>query len=337
MKLRVWKIGGWMALLASAGLPRAQGAETAPPPVAQPGLSASLTNLARPGPNKDSLKQLEEELSKSLQPFSPRGSLDSILEPRYLPQVIIPNRRPGNEANRPANWPFAGPNDHPGLAEDPFKSLQNPGKRNSLEEIYNSLESPRSSTGLGKTKPESSARPSLGVFDLDDENSKLPSGIRETAKTLRDKLLGNGNMFDPRANRGTISDLFSPTDNRLSREQIEAHKEYMQRYRQTFDMPASWASDSQNPLSQPLGLANMPAKPVDLGTALSPLPASTLREGFAATPAALDSVLHPTALPDVNDRVINRWNPLHAAPAVELAKPSSPISPPMMEVPRRKF
>ncbi len=311
--------------MSGMSLQLAPGADT--PPVS--GLSATLTNLNASGPKKDRLKQLEEELSKSLQPFSPGGSLDSIMTPRYIPPPVAPNRRSSDIEQR-GNWPFGNLED-PSLAQDPFKSLGTSGRKNSLENIYNSLD--KQAPGLGATKPDGSKRSSLKPFDdLDDDSLKLPSGIRDSARSLRDKLLGTDSIFSSKpANEGGLSDLFSRED-RLTRQQIQAHQEYMDRFRQTMDIPAPWARTA-NPLTPTLGAVGSEAKSV---YTLPGLLTGSSQNSFAATPAAADSVLHPTVMPDLSEKVVNQWNPLYVQPKVETPAPA-PFAPPMMEVPRRRF
>ncbi len=313
-----------LAVVSGASLMLARGADPLPQ---NSNLSASLTNLSNAGLKKDGLKQLEDELSRSLQPFSPRGSLDSILTPRYIPSPVAPNRQPSSSESR-RNWPFDDP---AGLGPDPFKSMNGPGKRNSLEDIFNTMDKSRSTGNAGSSRPETAKRPGARPFDELDEDMKLPSGIRESAKKLRDKLFGADTLFDTgSANRGGLSGLLPP-DDRLSREQIQAHQDYVQRFRQTMDIPGPWTTPD-NPLSS-LGFGAGRTLPV----VTSPLPgATTPREGFAATPMAVDSLLHSTVLPDLSQQVVNQWNPLYAAPKVEAPPPAS-FTPPMMEVPRRKF
>ncbi len=327
MSLKAWKVAGWLALLSAANWMLARGADTPPAVSPASSLSATLTNLSASGPKKDGLKQLEEELSKSLQPFSPRGSLDSIMIPRYIPPAIAPNRRPSNDSERRSNWPFGNQDDPSGLAQDPFKALEGSGKKNSLQDIYDTLGKQSSA------KSDNSKRSGLKPFDdLDDDSLKLPSGIRDSARSLRDRLLGTDSIFNPKsASQSGLSSLFSPED-RLSPQQIQSHQEYLQRYRQTMDIPAPWAKP-QNPLTSALGLGGAETKPVVTSPALL---TGSSRDSFAATPTAVDSLLHPTALPDLNERAVNQWNPLYSPPKVETPAPK-PFAPPMMEVPRRRF
>ncbi len=342
MKFRAWRVAGWLALWCAVSVVPTRGADTAAPPTTpNPGLSATLTNLSRSGLKKDGLKQLEEELNKSLQPFSPKGSFDTLLTPRYIPPpVVVPERRQKSDLERRRNWQLTNPEDA-AMGEDPFKAFERSGKKESLEDFYNSLNKPSSGSGANSaksSKPDASGLSNKAVDELDEDTSaKLPSGIRETAKSLRDKLLGTEGVF----NRGTtsrgssLSDLFAPRDSGLSKAQIEAHKEYMTRYRQTFDMP-QWGTEMQNPLTAQIGLNN--PQPKTGYTPTTPLSSgSSTRDTFAATPAAANAVLHPMALPDLNDRTLNSWNPLYIAPTIEPPKTPVPVAPPMMEVPRRRF
>jgi hypothetical protein len=347
MNFRPWKVGGWLALLSGTSLLLARGADPAGPAVPPaPSLSATLTNLNSTGPKRDGLKQLEEELTKSLQPFSPKG-LDNILTPRYVPPpVVLPDRRQPSDSEKRGTWPFDNAEDRSGLSRDPFKSMQGSTKKNSLEEIYNTLDEERRKSRASSGKSGSAKSSSLKPFDDlngdNDENGKLPIGIRESAKSLRDKLLGTDNIFTRSTSGGGLSSLFAPQENGLAREQIQAHKEYMERFRETIGLPTTGLTP-QNSLNAKFwlglggspGLGAAPAKPAYSPPDLLSAPAA--RENtFASTPAAAESVLHPLTLPDVNERVLNNWNPLYATPKAE-PPPPAPFAPPMMEVPRRRF
>ncbi len=329
MKFRSWKVGCWIALLSGVGLLSAQSADTpAKPGEPAPGL-ATVTNLSRPFPKKDSLKQLEEEFARSLQPFSPKGSLDSVLGPNYVPNVIpvIPNRRPKSDGER--NWDFSTPDKSAG-AQDPFKSPGGAQKGNSMEDFYFNMQRERANTALSpKSNTTRPGRSSLDNFD--EERLKLPSGLRESIKGLREKLLGSDNGFNQDSTRGSLSDLFAPDAGGMSREQMERYKDYRSRYSELLSTPASESMGAQNSIKSLLGGSSSSGyKAPDL---LSP---STRSDTFASTPAAMNSILHPATLPDMNDRVLNQWNPLYAPPAIETPK-SAPLLVPTMETPRRRF
>lgn len=345
MNFRPWKVGGWFALLSGTSLLLARGADPAGPAVPPaPSLSATLTNLNPTGPKKDGLKQLEEELTRSLQPFSPKG-LDSIMTPRYVPPpVVLPNRRPTGDSQKRETWPFDNRDDRSGFPQDPFKSMEGSAKKNSLEEIYNSLDQERRNNRAGSGKSGTPSSSVLKPFDDlgSDDDKKLPSGVRESARSLRDKLLGTDGILNRPSSGDGFSALFAPQENSLSREQIQAHKEYMARFRETIGLPAPEVTP-QNSLNVNLGLGlgsapglgAGPAKPVYTPPSLLS-PSMTRDNTFASTPAAAESVLHPFTLPDVNEHVLNQWNPLYVAPKVE-TPPPAPFAPSMMEVPRRKF
>ncbi|HEY5909823.1 MAG TPA: hypothetical protein VJA21_04385 [Verrucomicrobiae bacterium] len=336
MKFRSSKVAGWIALLSGASALLACGAETpGKPAVPDSGLSAALTNLSRSGPRKDGLKQLEEELSKSLQPFSTEGSLDSILMPRYItPPVVVPNRRPQSDLEK-RNWMLPKPEDANAFNQDPFKALEGSGTKGSWDELYRSFGNERARGSAGSAKPDGSTRQGLKPSDdLDDETAKLPNGLRESAKSLRDKLLGSDSVFNQAPSRSRLSDLFTPEEGGLTQEQIKAHKEYVERFRQTLDIPAPWAATVRNPLSTPLGGNNSATTPAYTGP--SSLNPPGRRDTFASSPAAADSMLHPNFTPDPDERVLNQWNPLYAPPTVGSSR-IVPFASPPVEAPRRKF
>src|SRR5512138_1706971 len=163
MKFRPWDTARWISLLAGASFLMAHGAEAGEKPAApDANLAASLTNLNRSTPGADRLRQLEDQMTKSLQPFSPGGSLDSILTPRYVPPPMpAPNRR--DNSRERDNWIFGDPNARGGAGRDPFKSLTSPGRPTSLEELYKSLE-PRQPGGAGSSKPNGPTTQGLKPF-----------------------------------------------------------------------------------------------------------------------------------------------------------------------------
>jgi len=291
------------------------------------------------------MRNLEDELSKSLKPFSPSG-IENLLTPRYLPLPLpMPNRLPPSDTEKPGNWLFQNPGDSSVLSgPDPFKSFDGSPKKPSLEDLYKSLDPKQPDRRTGSAKSSGSSDLGFDPFDQsDDHDPNVPANLRESVKSLREKLLGPGSIFERPSStfdgfsRG-VSGLFAPKDNSLSPEQIQAHQDYIQRYREALDIPAPLPAP-QNTIKTILGLSDSPA---GTGTPVytpPSLPTASASSGniFASTPLEANAALQPASLPDLNDQVLNHWNPLYAAPKLESAPAPRPFSPPMMEVPRRQF
>ena len=117
------------------------------------------------------------------------------------------------------------------------------------------------------------------------------------------------------------------------REDIQAHQDYLQRYRQVL------AGSSPAPgLKEPFKTAPAASTPQPAPGygSLDPY-ASSGRLTGAVPPPSPGSVFNPTTLPDINSKVANQWNPLYQAPRVEPYKPPRLQSPPFAEAPRRRF
>jgi hypothetical protein len=321
-----------------------------PPDVSQAGVSAVLTNLNRPAPRKDGLKQLEEEFTKAWQSFSPKGSLDGIMAPQYEytpppPQVVIPNRRAKEDIDRRKNWMFENPDDPGSFSLDPLKP-SNPFRsekaRSAFEELYEKLGGQRA---VGVIKPSkedslsSSERRSGGLHDSVFDDAKLPSGIRESAKSLRQKLLGietGDKLFSPGPSRSSFADLFAPEDNTLSKRDIQAHKEYIERFKQVLGTAPVTTGGSENTLNSLGGSLAGPGTTLQPYGGFNTFRTSTPRDAIAASPGTVNSILNQGTPADMNANILNQWNPLYTPPAPEKPKPTQ-FSSPWMEVPRRRF
>jgi hypothetical protein len=351
MNVRCIKLAAWLGLAPGLCALPAISADPAskPPDVSQAGVSSILTNLNRTPPRKDGLKQLEDEFSKAWQSFSPKGSLDGIMAPQYdytppPPRVVIPNRHTKDELERRKNWMFGNPDDPSSTSQDPFKpsdSVRWGKEKSAFDELFEKLGGQRAA---GRTKPskDGSLSPTDRLpgtsddSDLDD-NAKLPSGIRESARTLRQKLLGTDpseKLFSPGPSRNGLSELFAPSEeNTLSKKDIQAHKDYIERFRQVLDYTPPVPDGSKNSLGSSLAGTATPLQPYGgFNSFRTPTP----RDAVVASPGNINSIWNQATSPDLNANILNQWNPLYAPPTPDPPKPYQ-FSSPTMEVPRRRF
>jgi hypothetical protein len=276
-----------------------------------------------------------------------------VLAPQYRPpppRVVIPNRRPAKDELDWKNKWNSERDDKEGLGElDPFKENRSDNareglgkKRNSLEDFYKEMERHKPGKETTTTRP---GRPD----DLDlDSDMRLPSSIRESAKSLKEKLFGAGardSLFkqDPAKDRGSLPDLFSTEKSAVSsREEIQAHKEYIDRFKQILDASApSLPVGSQGNLNA-MGNSSSSKAAVDYNSSLSRLDSfgpAAKKDVFASTPGTVGTVASPTVFPDMNAQLLNQWNPLYTPPKAEPAKPAAPFfsTPTAWDTPRRRF
>lgn len=282
-----------------------------------------------PAASKDRLQDLEDQLSKALESFSPKGMLEAKPEPQMPPpQVIVPNSRVKSEQEKRKNWMFLEPDDL--LQGKSGPEWLNPSatsgekKKNDLDLFYERLNRERSLLNQkGHLNPDDLS-PLSGSARLEDspfsKDEKLPDGLKGPANKLRD-LLGPGQSV-PSPPHSFLSDFLSPSQNTLTPEQVQAHKDLMEEYRKVI---VGW-TPATTPLNSPAG-AGAPV--------MSSLPGG-LPASQPVTPGMVGSIFNPSLVSDRNATVLNQWNPLYAPPKTELPKAPVVVDPPL-EAPRRKF
>ena len=312
--------------------------------LSEPNAKAAITNLNDLS-GQGNLHELEDELSKSLQPFSPRSSLDGELAPQYLPAPVpaARSRKLKDELERRENWMYLTPEDMvPGMSDaDLLKTPElgpdgQPKKQTPLEQFYERLEREQRTvfqpkTSLSKDSFRSGER-SGDEFGLKEEPN-LPGGIRDSAQRLKRLLDDTGAGTDVPNGRGSLSDLFGLGDNsQPSKEDLDRHKAYMEEYRKVLE----GSTLTPPSLYDPLKPADLPATSVSPN--LDSLMTTTKPQTTTGpTLGTLGTVLTPGLLPDPNAAVLNQWNPFYnPQPKIEPPKPTT-ISVPMPEAPRRRF
>ncbi len=303
------------------------------------------TNYNQFPAQQKALKKLEDELNGSVGTFSSKGSLDPAMPApmfRPAPMPVYQDRRTQELMERRKNWAFAQPEDWAlGTAGDNFfnspihDAMAEPGKSGSstdlvLENLL--LQQGGQKPTADRQEDPAAFRKSAREQDALD-NPNLPNGIRENAQSLRKYLdqAGGDSLSGLAPIRGGFSDLAVPDDKRLSPTDPQARKSPVDQYRQMIE------GNVQTPLSPLKDLRQLePTRKLISANGLEGLASSTRQESLGGTPAALDAVVHPAALPDLNQKVLRQWDPLYTPPPPEPAK-SGPISVPMAEVPKRKF
>lgn len=331
-------------LMTAANLP----AQMPPPPgnlspLAPPAVAAgSFTNAAPRVTRKDGLRYLEEELSRSLQFLSRKGSLDGLLAPpapQPTPTAVIISgpakpedsgeRRNGEDRER---------------GRDLFNNSPNRDRTDrsngSFEDVYDRLNRSRSGTlpGVGTDPLNPRTSRDQGNRSSSREDNQLSTTLREKERSLRERLSGSDSkekIYNPGGQEGVFSGLFNrDNDGGLSREQIQTHQDYLDRYRQVLTISAPSVSALPELFKTQPGLgAQTPGLTTSggLDTYSSPSRRDT------SSSADINAVLRPSALPDLSARALNQWNPLYQSPRVEASKAAPATPPPFVEPPRRRF
>ena len=332
MSFRVSSCGYALALVFGAGVSlltaRGQSRPSAAPQ------QTNLVRAAQPAvqPPKDRLKDLEDELSKALESFSPKGMLDKP-EPQYQPPVqVIPNRRLKEERDKKNDWMLMQPDDllqGNSMSDwlDPY-ATKDQKKKTDLDLFYERINQQRSLLNQKARLNPDDLVPLSNPGRLEDTSSdnddKLPDVVKGPAGKLRDLLGGSSSTVT--APRNGLPELFGFNQNKLTLEHVQAHKNLMDQYRQVLA--------GSPPAVTPLSSTTVP------GNSQNPVLPTSLPNSTPAirptTPGMVGSIYNPTIFPDHNATLLNQWNPLYAPPKVEPPKPAPIIDAPI-EAPRRRF
>jgi len=309
------------------------------------------TNLHQLTSKKDSLKQLEEDLSKSLQPFSSKSSLDGVPEPPARPPAgpVIPNKRVKELLERRKNYIFMSPED---LMKGPTveEMLQVPEygpdgqekqKLSPLEQYYQRLDTKRAADrkasqsiddGLFGTHGKMNPRDDSGA--LDDPN--MPAGLKESEQALK-RFIGSDAADGgpaPPPKRNPYSDIFGLGDAASSPEETLKHKRLMQEFNSIYEPSRQPAFGAEGPNS--LGGSSW-AKP----QSVQPLPGldgftgAKRRDGPETQPGTINPIFTPSGPADVNAQVLSQSSLTPATPKPEPPKAATPA--PTFTAPRRPF
>jgi hypothetical protein len=309
----------------------------APPPAKPPGRSIELsdapssevvTNLNQLITKKDGLRQLEDDLSRPFQTFSPKSSLDPMIAPPVqASRPVIPSKRVKDLLDRKKNLGFLSPEDFSAdtTAQEIFKipdyddNGQEKKNASVLERYFDRIDKKRTKAGLNDPSEEKGfGRKQTDRFDNPDdaEESELLKGLNASESDLK-------KMFAPPEKNGAVpsfkpvvGDFFGMDFQPPSREERDIRKQKMNDYGNMIGLdslaqPAnpldsampvrgnSWSeiyTPVRNPFALPSGsiaqpVISSPASGLPDPYAAQPvgqLPASSLREAPRALPSAVD-------------------------------------------------
>ena len=307
------------------------------------------TNLNQLTNRKDGLKQLEEDLYRPLQSFSPKSSLDGVVAPiPHSPAApAIQSKRVKDLLERRKNWVFMRPEDlvaEPTL-EDILKApdfgtdgREKPDPR-SMEQYYHRLATKRPTANrLDESKEDDmfgSVRKSKSGDEMGaSDDSSLPYGLKESVEALKNKFEPDkaGGPFAQSETRSSFSDPFGLGDNTQSKEQMLEHKKFMDGFRSQMDpgwQPPARASSFDPVVGFAVAPQPMSSPAAGLSGSASPAP----HHGLEAQNDVLHPMLGPAGLPDVNARALGQLRPELALPKVEAPKKFAPT----FTAPRRAF
>ena len=309
------------------------------------------TNLHQLTSKKDSLKQLEEDLYKPLESFAPQSSLDGVTAPppRAPSTPAIQSKRLKELLERRRNWVFMTPEDllAAPTIEDILKTPQHEpdGQEKkqlpTLERYFERLSNKRGgSVNLLQSKgedlfgPASKSKPGEDVAERDDSN--LPNGLRESAEALKQlfQRRESDSPFAQSEKRRNLVDTFGVSGETLSKEQVQAHKKFMDDYNALLDPtwhPPAVATPNAFSVAIP-DVASPIAKPAEaLPSSLSPV----AHTGIEAQMDITSPQLGPVGLQDVTAQALGQSRSALPMPLVEA--PRVPPPAPMFAAPKRAF
>ncbi|MCX6923841.1 MAG: hypothetical protein NT154_11640 [Verrucomicrobia bacterium] len=168
------------------------------------------------------------------------------------------------------------------------------------------------------------------------DDSKLPSGLRESAEKLNKQFQPNGgdNPFLQAEAHGNLMDTFGLDMKPPTKEQVQEHKKYMDGYRSVVER--SWrppeAPTPGNPLATIADSATPAWKPT---TGLPSSPSLAPSKRFGAPSDMVSPSLGPTALPDVNLQALGQTKSMAVLPKMDSPR-VAPVAP-TFTAPTRSF
>ena len=307
------------------------------------------TNLHQLTSKKDSLKQLEEDLYAPLQMFAPKSSLEGVVAPPVRPPATsaIQSKRAKELLERRKNWIFMTPEDLLAgpTVEDILKSPRYDANGQEKKELPPMLEYYRRMApkrpGLdnyGQSKSDdlfgppktSNLRDQLASRD----DSNLPSGIKESALALKQLTEPDtgADRFRQSTPRNGFTDTFGLDAPAPSREQVLAHKTYMDEYRTMLD-PGWQPTATANPANPLPSFADAARPAIKPAAGLGGLPTVATHKGFDAQMDITHPLLGPAGLPDVNAQALGLPRQAQVLPTVQSPK----VVAPSFTAPKRAF
>jgi hypothetical protein len=280
------------------------------------------TNLNQLNSKKDSLKQLEEDLYRSVHTFSDESSLDAIAPPpEHFPLPVVPSKRLKEQLDRRKNAFLLTPEDlvHAPTLEETLKvheyGADGREKQTKIPlELYYERQDAKRAAALKPSRLQSDENTSetLTMSSAHDipaanDDTTLPPALEQKEQALK-KLFGSDNaeslMPAVAPKRSSFSDIFGQGDITPSKEKALEHKKYMEEYSTIFETsrarPATADAlkntgstvDHSHKLANPFGVSD--ASPMGVGTLglINPLNAPP-----TASKARLMKSISPTDTP----------------------------------------
>jgi hypothetical protein len=167
------------------------------------------------------------------------------------------------------------------------------------------------------------------------DDSDLPQGVRESVLALK-QLSQPDTSVDPFGQgdspRANLSDTFGLASHPPSKEQVLAHKRYMDEYQAL--LPQGWqppaAASPANPAPNFADVARPAGQPA---MGLGSFPGAASHKGLEAQMDVTHPLLGPAGLPDVNAQALGQLRPTLVTPTVESPK----VVAPTFAAPKRSF
>jgi hypothetical protein len=344
-----------VALIAGAGLDvcgvRAEEKKAAPTELSGVRSGNAITNSPSFKPKQNGLRQLEQDLFKPFENFSPKGSLDGAYVPSMpQPQPAAPavqSKRAKELLERRRDWVFETPEEI--LANTSTDDVMNRREKDKegddkvklspLERFYERLygKEKKRFAQKGKKREDISdtGKPAMLADDSEaDDDSDLPLGVRETQREMKKLLAPKERKEDSSSEPASaFSDVFGLGKNMRSHEEMEMQKKRMDRYKELVGLPVT--SRLQNdPLKQFRDIVGTSARSPGLLPTMDTLGGLPKQNVFGAQPdsgmiAPNTSLLPPGATIHTTPSL---------APVLPKMEPPKTLPPPVtFGAPRRVF
>jgi hypothetical protein len=310
----------------------------------------AITNSPSFKPKQNGLKQLEQDLFKPFESFSPKGSLDgayvpSTPEPQPAPPAVQ-SKRAKELLERRRDWVFETPEeilaapstDDLSNQRDKNKESDEKSKLSPLERFYERLYS-KEKKGIGKKENKrdetsDSRRPGVPSDESDADESDLPLGVRETQREMKKLLMPKERKETPSMEPASaFSDVFGLGKTTQSREEIEMRKERMDSYKALVGLPVSPGLRS-DPLKQFRDIVGTSPRSSGLIPTMDTLGGLPQQNAFGAQSSSGTIVPNTSLLPE--GATIHTTPSL--APALPKMEPPKTLPPPVtFGAPRRVF
>jgi hypothetical protein len=332
--------GPWICDVHAGGKERGRPIE-----FSEPRSDEVTTNLHQLTSKKDSLKQLEEDLYKSVRTFSGRGSLDGVPAPLVRPPAgpVIPSKRVKELLERHKNAPFLTLEDlFPTPTVEEILKVPEYGpdglekkKKTPIEQYYDRLDTKSAADRTPRLSQEDQSIGSPNVLRGRDvpaprDDVALPPGLREREQALK-KLFeaesSDAAVAPNPARRNSFSDIFGLGENAPSREKALEHKKLMAEFNSILESSRLPAAGADAP--------NLPSSsPEPWGRAANPFAVSDTAPTGNSQLGSINPLFTPSSPPDVNAQALGQSKLTPLLPKAEVPKPPSA---PTFIAPRRPF